>query len=966
MNGASPLKFSRSSTETGREQKEYQSLRTRLILSFTALFAFVLTLVQLVEIGGIPFTTISGSQVLERQEVFKNLNLVADLKKERLIRWIEEKCDDIHVTADTEFSSRMVSRILALHDDLLDSGLRGDELWNRLKRDENYYHYAKYLNDVRTSYGIYKRFLVVDVRNETVIFSTDDRLPGSKISRTEFLSAIHDGNAENISKVEADEFGAGFILRFAHAVRNASGQTIAVLLMDVDMGRVFPPMLHTGDGLGRTGEALLVNQDMRILSPLKHVLPDGEVAEPLEYQLRTIQAVMAASGEEGIVETLDYRGERVLAAYRHIVISPQVKWGMVIKRDRAELFGPHRRTTAFNLLVSLVGIILLVAVSIAIAGRISRPILSLSETADRVARGDLDARADVHTRDEVGFLAETFNSMVEKIQNWRNELEAAVDARTSDLNRANENLKREIAERKRSEKIQSVLFKISEAVGGTDDLDELYQVIHRQLDRLIETRNLYIALYNAQSDIYTFVYCVDEYDQLSDVPAEQLSGSLTEYVRKSGKPLLIDRKGAEQMQREGKAKMAGTPSAIWLGVPLRTTKEVIGVMAVQNYSDPAAFDERDLELLAFVSDHISMAIERKRYEGRLKLSQFTIDHSSESLFWIGSDARILRVNDFACKNLGYSREELLSMTVHDINPVFPDELWPKRWKELKEKGSVTFESIHRRKDGYEFPVEVSANYLAYEGQEYNFTFTRDISERKRIEQMKEEFISTVSHELRTPLTSIHGSIGLINTGKVGDLSPQVAKLLGIAERNSVRLKKLIDDILDIQKIESGRMKFDLKPLDLKPLLEVSIEDIKSFGDQFHVDFLLDDIEPGTIVRADSDRLKQVMNNLLSNAAKFSPPNSSVEISMKENDGVIRVEVRDNGPGIPVDFRDKIFDRFTQEDSTMTRERGGSGLGLNITRSIVEMHGGEIGFETELDIGTIFYFELPIYRESAEA
>ncbi len=616
--------------------------------------------------------------------------------------------------------------------------------------------------------------------------------------------------------------------------------------------------------------------------------------------------------------------------------------------------------------MGLVGVFVLVAATIMVSGKITRPIEELSHLASRVIQGDLGVQASVESHDEVGLLAQTFNSMVQRIRNWRDDLEDAVKVRTNELNRANEELKKEITERKNAQKIQSVLFQISKSVGTSVDLDELFVAIHRQLGRLIDTNNIFIALYDPERDLYSFPYYVDEYDGTDDVSPQKLPNSLTDYVRRTGQPLMVDEEVDKRLRKERQVGMAGTPSAIWLGVPLKTTEGVIGVMAVQNYTDPSCYSEEDLDLLMIASNHVALAIERKRSEERLKLSQFTIDHLSDSLFWIGSDSRILRVNDYACRKLGYSREELLSMSIQDVNPNFTEELWAARWEELREKGSFNIESVHRTKYGREYPVEVTANYFEFRGQEYNFTVVRDITERKRVDRMKDEFISTVSHELRTPLTSIHGSIDLINQGKAGELPGKARDLLEIAGRNSNRLRELIENLLDIQKIESGKIEFDMRPLELKSVLETSIEDNKSFGEQFNVEFVFDDIMPDVKVRADGRRLKQVMDNFLSNAAKFSPPNSSVEVSMYHHNETVRIAVRDHGPGIPREFRDKVFQRFTQADSSSTRKAGGTGLGLSIAKSIIEQHGGKIGFDTELNVGTTFYFELPELRDSKDS
>jgi PAS domain S-box-containing protein len=521
----------------------------------------------------------------------------------------------------------------------------------------------------------------------------------------------------------------------------------------------------------------------------------------------------------------------------------------------------------------------------------------------------------------------------------------------------------DITDRKFAEKIQSVLFRISEATSAASNLKNLFGIIHQQLSRLINTSNFYIALYDPGNDLYSFPYIVDEFDQETVFTPQQLRKSLTDYVRKTGEPLMIDEQGHKRLIQKGEVIMVGSPAAHWLGAPLKTSSGAIGVVAVQSYSDPSIYSEKDLELLTFVSDHIATAIERKRSEEDLRLFNFTIEHSSESMFWIGPDARFQQVNDFACDILGYSREELLSMKVFDIDPTLPEMGWPAHWEELREKGSLTFETIHRTKIGREFPVEVSANYLEYDGHEYHFTFARDITERKRIDLMKDEFISTVSHEIRTPLTSIHGSLDLLNKGMAGDLPEKSKNLVEIARRNSIRLRELIEDMLDIQKIESGKLEFDLKPLKVPQLVRFSLENNKSFGEQFNVEFVLDDAIPDVKVKGDKNRLAQVMDNLLSNAAKFSSPNSSIEVSVSRHNGSVRVAVRDHGSGIPEEFRDKIFGKFTQADSSSTRVRGGTGLGLNIAKSIVEKHGGKIGFETKIDEGTTFYFELPELRGS---
>jgi PAS domain S-box-containing protein len=246
-----------------------------------------------------------------------------------------------------------------------------------------------------------------------------------------------------------------------------------------------------------------------------------------------------------------------------------------------------------------------------------------------------------------------------------------------------------------------------------------------------------------------------------------------------------------------------------------------------------------------------------------------------------------------------------------------------------------------------------------------YVLATDVSALKQVDRIKSEFVSTVSHELRTPLTSIRGSLGLIAGGVGGQLPEAVKKLVEIAKNNCERLIRLINDILDIEKIESGKMQLDLRETALKPLLEQALAANEGFGAAKNVGLRLHCPDESLQVLADSDRLTQVVTNLLSNAMKFSPPDETVEVFVSQAGIGVRVEVRDRGPGIPDEFRKRIFQKFSQADSSDTRQVAGTGLGLNISRAIVERLGGHIGFDTEAGAGTTFFFELPLSTERHE-
>lgn len=235
----------------------------------------------------------------------------------------------------------------------------------------------------------------------------------------------------------------------------------------------------------------------------------------------------------------------------------------------------------------------------------------------------------------------------------------------------------------------------------------------------------------------------------------------------------------------------------------------------------------------------------------------------------------------------------------------------------------------------------------------------DVTGRKQVERMKNEFISTVSHELRTPLTSIRGALGLVIDGFAGEVPEQAREMINIAHNNSERLVRLINDILDMEKIEAGKMTLELRPVELRSLLERAVADNAGYASEHQVRFEIRGRVPELQVYVDHDRMLQVLANLLSNAAKFSPAGETVAVSAVLANGSARISVEDRGPGIPEEFQQRIFGKFAQADSSDTRQKGGTGLGLSITKAIVESHGGTIGFDTSADKGTVFHFDLPV-------
>lgn len=385
--------------------------------------------------------------------------------------------------------------------------------------------------------------------------------------------------------------------------------------------------------------------------------------------------------------------------------------------------------------------------------------------------------------------------------------------------------------------------------------------------------------------------------------------------------------------------------------------------------------------------------ERKQAETELQkvtaLRQAILDAANYAIITTDTEGLIQTFNLGAEIMLGYSAEDIVGKQSpalwHDMQEIamraktLSNELGTNiepGFGVFTAKASLDMPDEHEwtftHKDGSHFPVLLSVTALRdVKGIINGFLgIASDITERKNVERMKSEFISTVSHELRTPLTSIRGALGIV-LGKASDLlPPNMLNMLQMANRNSERLTLLINDILDLEKIESGRLEFEFKSIDLVALAHQAVEDNEGYASQHQVKLALKTELGEAHVEGDDHRLLQVFANLISNAVKYSPTDDTVEISVSSHEGGYRVAVRDHGSGIPEEFCSSIFQRFAQADSSDTREKGGTGLGLSITKAIVERHEGEINYESEQGKGTVFYFDLPLaqpaIRESSES
>ncbi|MEE6162485.1 response regulator [Cylindrospermopsis raciborskii DSH] len=385
-------------------------------------------------------------------------------------------------------------------------------------------------------------------------------------------------------------------------------------------------------------------------------------------------------------------------------------------------------------------------------------------------------------------------------------------------------------------------------------------------------------------------------------------------------------------------------------------------------------NERTAELINVNRQLQSQLDEQKRTQDALRISENRFEAilsiADDAIISIDSNQQITLFNQGAEKIFGYSAGEVLGQKLDLLLPTrFAQEHHNHVYKFGKSSAHARRmgerqEIFGCRKDGSEFPAEASISKLDL-GQESVYTvILRDITERKQVEKMKDEFVSVVSHELRTPLTSIHGSLGMLTSGLLSTTSEQGKRLLQIATDSTERLVRLINDILDIERIESGKVKMERENCDLRDLINSAINIMQPLADKAGVSLSIHNSNSSSNISsiqlwADPDRIIQTLTNLFSNAIKFSEPGSAVYLMTELQKDQVLVTVQDTGRGIPEDKLESIFERFQQVDSSDSRNHDGTGLGLAICKSIVQQHGGKIWVKSVLGEGSSFYFTLPI-------
>ncbi len=411
-----------------RDEGIFFSLRSRMIFWFGILFTLFIVVELTLVVYGIPFTDYKSffHSHIER-ETFDSLNQIADIKKELSLAWIEERKSDIAIFSKNPVVRRNLEKLASAIGSAIENPENGS-LWREITQEPVCIALAEHCDLLKNEKPIYEKIRIVELPTGRVIVSSGGEQAGEQAEFKQALSRAANFPGTHLTIVKDRSTGESVLVfsrRILRVISTVEGWKDAVVEMIVKADDFLRPIIHTGKGLGRTYEALLVDADGTILSSLKYPLPDGSLATPLEYRIGAEPARLAGQGREGSFISVDYRGKQVLAAYRHIPAAPHTSLGLVVKMDMAEVDATVVEGMRKTAIVGLVGLILFLIMAAMLAQRFARPIHALSRTAERIQAGDLGARVKESGGSEERLLIRQFNTMADALEKRRQELEAA-------------------------------------------------------------------------------------------------------------------------------------------------------------------------------------------------------------------------------------------------------------------------------------------------------------------------------------------------------------------------------------------------------------------------------------------------------------------------------------------------------------------------------------------------------------
>ena len=523
----------------------------------------------------------------------------------------------------------------------------------------------------------------------------------------------------------------------------------------------------------------------------------------------------------------------------------------------------------------------------------------------------------------------------------------------------------------------AVVGELTSLISAAVDMREIFRGAIEKVQRVLDFRRASVVLVDESGAHY---YLQTLFDKArggfvtGDVAFPIAQGLTGEAIR-TGRPVRVDAlPGTEGiLLQEGRRISA-------MIVPLHVGDRVIGALNF-GHEDEGHYTEDDLDWAVVLGRQIetslyystllntiaqqreALAREHATVQGQRNQLEALIDASDAAIMLVGSDSRIAHANAEMARLVGIPHEAMVGASVQTIHR-FLRGSFVDAAALVSQEHVLSLDASLRDRVELTFPRQATYQRVVAPARDSSgsvlghIVLYRDVTHEVEVEKAKTEFVSVVSHELRTPMTSVKTSLALLLAGAGGALEPPAHELLEVALRNADRLIRLVNDLLDLSRLEAGRMELRLEPVALEEAVAASVEMVAAFAKARDVTVRIQPPAESHVVRAERDRVVQVIVNLLSNAIKFSPKGGRVDVRWWREDRFVVAEVRDGGPGIPADQLKLVFDPFKQLDSSTTREHGGAGLGLTIAQRIAQALGGDVNAESEVGKGSRFFVTLP--------
>ena|ERR1039458_5338549 len=535
---------------------------------------------------------------------------------------------------------------------------------------------------------------------------------------------------------------------------------------------------------------------------------------------------------------------------------------------------------------------------------------------------------------------------------------------------------RDITKEKESEIMKNSLYKISEAVNQTTDMDSFYRQIHEIVKELMPADNFYIALIDPDSDLLSFPYFIDEMDP--PISSKKLGRGCTEYVLRTGKAIIIDKALDEELRLAGEVEIIGAPSEVWLGVPLKISGSTIGVMVVQDYKNENAYTIKEKQILIFVSEHVASAIYKKRTEEKVRQLASIVDSSEDAIIGKNLAGIVTSWNNAAEKIYGYTESEMIGKSISLLIPPGKEDDLSKIMDKIRSGENIlAYETVRRRKDGRDIQMSLTVSSIKDTNGRIvaASTIGHDITERKQAEIIiqqkndqlqelnatKDKFFSIIAHDLKSPF---HGFLGLTKEiiQSASNISVKELTQLGSTMYQAAdNLFKLLQNLLEWAQMQSGSASIVLKDILLTNMITEYVEAIKVRSEQKGISIINMVTEP-IYAYADEKMINSVLMNLLSNAVKFTPRNGTVKIKAKKTENqMIEISIRDTGIGMPDNVVEKLFKVGEKTGRKGTEGELSTGLGLLLCKEFIDRNGGKIWVDSQEGKGSTFSFTLPETR-----